>query len=151
MIEYIKGNIFDTKAEYIVNPVNTVGIMGAGLALQFKLKYPYMFKKYCEFCKDKLFDKEKIVFTPCSKQNLENKTIILFPTKNHWKYSSSLILIEQGLDKLLEKLKNDNKVYTIAFPKLGCGCGGLTWEVDVKPLMEKYLKNCDYINALIYI
>ena len=143
MIEYIEGNIFKSTAEVIVNPVNTVGIMGKGLALKFKINYPDMFVKYQEICNKKLL-KPGILYLHTSK----NKKILLFPTKEHWKNNSKVEYIEKGLIAFINGYEKYN-IKSIAFPKLGCGLGGLDWQ-EIKVLMEKYLEKLP-IEVYIYV
>lgn len=133
MIRYISGNIFDCPAQTIVNPVNTVGVMGAGLAKKFKEHYPNTFAKYKTVCDKKLFDIGKLMLT-----HEQYHMVILFPTKRHFSNSSQLDYIEAGLQKFVSVYK-EKGIQSIAFPKLGCGLGGLNWKQQVKPIMEKYL------------
>ncbi len=132
MITYLRGDIFSSQAQVLVNPVNTVGVMGKGLALQFKSRYPEMFAYYQRMCRGQLLDVGKL----CLWKSPE-KWILLFPTKKHWRDPSKLEYIESGLRKLAENYER-LRIESVAFPKLGCGNGGLEWD-DVKPLMEKYL------------
>lgn len=143
MIEYIEGNIFDSPAQVIVNTVNTVGVMGKGLALSFKQRYPDMFERYKTACEKKqlAIGKLMLVYEP-------DHWLLLFPTKENWRHPSKLEYIEKGLMKFSNTYADKN-ITSIAFPKLGCGNGGLDWE-DVKPLMEKYLKPLP-IDVYIYI
>lgn len=136
MIEYVRGDLLKSPAQVLVNTVNTVGIMGAGIALQFKEQYPKMFQKYQTLCKKKLLDVGKLYLWKST--DTSNKEILLFPTKNHWLNLSELKWIEAGLQKFVENYERLN-IKSIAFPKLGCGNGGLSWH-DVKPVMEKYLE-----------
>lgn len=122
-----------SEMQTLVNPVNTVGIMGKGLALIFKNKYPEMFAEYKIQCYNSALDIGKLFIWEG-----EKKQIICFPTKKNWRDPSRLEYIESGLDELVRTYKG----LTIAFPMLGCGLGGLDW-VDVKPLMEKYLNKLD--------
>ena len=144
MIRYIVGkSIFDTKLQAIVNTVNCDGVMGKGLALEFKRRYPDMFKEYKEKCL-------KGEIRPCSLHiyRVGKKVIINFPTKDHWKNKSKMEYIEKGL----LYLKNNCKAWrlkSIAFPQLGCELGGLDWS-EVKVLMEEYLTEFD-IPIEIYI
>ena len=149
MITYVRGNIFDSKAGLLVNPVNCVGVMGAGLALQFKQRFPEMFQDYKTLCNKSEIQPGKPIFLTM-KQGIVHPLphICLFPTKNHWKNSSLIIDIEMGLDSF-RKYQDGNQYMSdyirhksAAFPKLGCGLGGLSWE-KVKPLMEHYLGNLD--------
>jgi len=129
----MSGDLFCSKAQVLVNPVNCVGVMGGGLAKQFKLHYPQMFKDYEIICQQKELKTGKVILL-----NSENKKILLFPTKEHWKNPSKLSYIESGLNDLLRKIKVWD-IDSIAFAKIGCGLGGLNWENDVKPLMIKKL------------
>lgn len=131
----VRGNIFDSDAQCLVNPVNTVGIMGAGLALEFKKRYPSMYESYKEFCKTKQLKVGQIIFYQSTEYD---KIICLFPTKEHWKQSSQLSHIERGL-MAFKTYYVDAGITSVAFPKLGCGLGGLNWDYHVQPLMEQYL------------
>ena len=144
MITYLKGNIFFSPAEVLVNPVNTVGVMGKGLAADFKKKYPDMFKKYKNFCDKQKFSVGELLLLPES-----DYRILLFPTKKHWKGSSKIEYIESGLQKFVDTYK-EKKINSIAFPLLGCGFGNLSWENDVRPLMERYLGDL-HIDVYIYV
>lgn len=135
MIKYVRGDLLKSPAQVLVNTVNTVGVMGAGIALQFKEQYPEMFQKYQLLCKKKLLDIGKLYLWKPT--NTSSKEILLFPTKKHWLNLSELNWIEAGLQKFVENYERLN-IKSIAFPKLGCGNGGLSWH-DVKPSMEKYL------------
>lgn len=131
MITYIRGNLFDSKADIYVNTVNCVGVMGRGIALEFKNRYPKMFMAYNQECM-----KNRITTGKMWQWN-EEKNIICFPTKQHWKNISNLRWIDEGLTdlrKLLEKFPQQS----VAIPALGCANGGLQW-VDVRPLIEKHL------------
>lgn len=134
MITYLKGDMFNSPAKILVNTVNTVGVMGKGVALEFKNRYPEMFYRYKQLCEGKMLNIGTLYLW-----KKEKKWVLLFPTKEHWRNPSRLEYIEEGLKKFAEnwdKLGSDS----IAFPRLGCGNGGLDWN-DVQPLMEKYLKN----------
>lgn len=136
MIIYKKGNIFESKMDAIVNPVNTVGVMGKGLAYQFKIKYPLMFKSYKAACDCGVIETGKVYIS-----REEGRTILLFPTKKHWKNLSEYSYIEEGLKYLAQNYKT-LKLKSIAFPRIGCGWGGLNWNI-VKAMIEKYLKDTD--------
>ena len=133
MITYVAGNLFTSPAQVLVNTVNTQGVMGKGIALQFKQTFPDMFKDYQEFC-----ERGKIDIGVLWIYKTPHKWILNFPTKKHWRNPSRVDYIETGLKKLSERF-NDLGIYSIAFPALGCGNGELNWENTVKPLMEKYL------------
>lgn len=133
MIKYIEGDIFSSPAQVIVNTVNTVGVMGKGIALEFKNRYPNMFESYKRACEKHQLSigKLMLVYEP-------DHWILLFPTKQNWRYPSKLEYIESGLIKFTQTYVEKN-ISSIAFPKLGCGNGELEWK-QVKALMEKYLK-----------
>ncbi len=143
MLVYLKGDIFNSPAQVIVNTVNTVGVMGKGIALTFKQKYPDMFKEYQALCDKKLLEPGKLFLWKKSQ-----KWILLFPTKVHWRNPSKLEYIEQGLKKFVDNWQRLG-INSIAFPRLGCGNGNLDWD-DVRPLMEKYLKSLP-ITVYIYV
>lgn len=133
MIYYVEGNIFDSPAQVIVNAVNTVGVMGKGIALSFKQRYPEMFQKYKAACEKHLFTIGKLMLL-----HETDHWLLLFPTKEDWRNPSKLEYIEKGLMKFVSSYA-EKGIHSIAFPRLGCGNGGLNWN-DVKPVMEKYLK-----------
>lgn len=143
MLTYIKGDLFGSPAQVLVNTVNTVGVMGKGIALEFKNRYPEMFKVYQELCDDKRLEVGKLMLW-----KKDEKWILLFPTKKHWRSPSKITYIEKGLEKFVQSYEKLG-IESIAFPKLGCGNGGLDWDV-VKPVMEKYLKNLP-IQVYIYL
>ncbi len=136
-----EGNIFTTKCQTIVNTVNCVGVMGAGIAYEFRLRYPDMFKQYKAFCEKKLIDIGKLwIYDTNSNQKTYNK-ILNFPTKKHWKYPSKIEYLEQGLQKFCDTYKSKD-ITSIAFPLLGADKGGIDKEKSFE-LMNKYLSNLD--------
>jgi O-acetyl-ADP-ribose deacetylase (regulator of RNase III) len=137
MIYYYDGTVFNTPAKTLVNTVNCFGIMGAGIALEFKLRYPEMFEDYVRKCEQK----EIRIGRPRLFRYSEDLWIMNFPTKNHWRNPSKMSYIEEGLKYFIENYKKVN-IDSIAFPKLGTNNGGLDWN-DVKTVMEKYLKRAD--------
>ena len=140
MIKFIKGNIFENNAEAIVNTVNTVGVMGKGVALQFKEKYPENYKLYHKACEKGEVVVGKMFVTPTN--SLMNPIwIINFPTKKNWIHSSSYDYIENGLDDLIKVIKQLN-IQSIAIPPLGAGQGGLDWE-KVKQIIQNKLSDLD--------
>jgi O-acetyl-ADP-ribose deacetylase (regulator of RNase III) len=135
MIEFVTGDLFSYEANVRVNTVNCVGVMGAGVALAFKNKYPNMFNDYKDRCKRGIV----IPGVPYEYQINENLSIINFPTKNHWKYQSEYTWINTGLDWLSQYLSSrTDKIITL--PALGCGHGGLDWNI-VKDMIIYYLSN----------
>ena len=138
MIEYKNGDILREDVEAIVNTVNCVGIMGRGLALQFKNKFPQNFKEYQLACKNKEVQLGKM-FVHQTGQLINPKYIINFPTKGHWKQNSKIEDISNGLDDLTTIIEKYS-IKSIAIPPLGSGLGGLDWN-QVKKLIEEKLKN----------
>ena len=134
-LSYRSGNILESSSQCLINPVNTVGVMGAGLALQFKRTYPQMFSSYKRNCDKQALKIGRIMFYRA--QN-DPRVVCLFPTKQHWKNPSKIEYIEDGLVAFV-KYYSEWDITSAAFPRLGCGLGGLDWQHHVKPLMEQYL------------
>lgn len=134
MLLYVKQNIFESPAQVLVNAVNTVGVMGKGIAKKYKQLYPEMYQQYRYFCENDMLEIGKLWI-----YKDKNKWILSFPTKKHWRTSSKVEYIEEGLKKFVETYE-EKGIYSISFPQLGTGNGGLDWETEVKPLFEKYLK-----------
>jgi len=147
MIHYITGNILDSKAQALVNTVNTMGVMGKGIALQFKKAYPNNFKAYERACKNKEVQVGKMFVTADSNTITGERLIINFPTKTSWRKPSEYKYIEYGLDDLI-KVIEEKKIKSIALPPLGAGNGGLNWEI-VKKLIEHKLGHLD-VNVYVY-
>jgi len=142
MIEIKKGNIFTTNCHTIVNTINTVGIMGAGIAYEFKLRFPEMFEKYKQFCESKQINIGTLWIYKLIKYDNENYEYILnFPTKQHWKYPTKIEYLEQGLQKFIDTYKQKG-ILSIAFPLLGASKGGLSEEQSIS-IMKKYLDKID--------
>lgn len=129
------GNIFESKCLAIVNTVNCVGVMGKGIALEFKKRYPEMFIDYVEKCKSGQVQ----TGTPYIFDNDDGMKIINFPTKDHWRSPSRLSFVVEGLDWFVANYEKYG-ITSVAFPPLGCGNGGLTWEV-VGPIMYQKLSS----------
>ncbi|MHB1629790.1 MAG: type II toxin-antitoxin system antitoxin DNA ADP-ribosyl glycohydrolase DarG [Bacilli bacterium] len=147
MIEFIKGNLLSAKAEALVNTVNCVGVMGKGIALQFKQAYPTNFKAYESACKAKKVQPGHMFITDIGSR--ENpKYIINFPTKRHWKSKSTLEAIQMGLRALIADVQR-LKLTSIAIPPLGCGNGGLRWD-EVRPLIEEAFRPLQDVHVIIY-
>ena len=146
MIKYLKGNLLEASTQALVNTVNTVGVMGKGIALQFKERFPLNFKLYADACKkgEVLIGKMFVV-----KENSFNgeKIIINFPTKTEWYKKSQYSYIEEGLKDLVNVIRK-YEIQSIAIPPLGSGNGGLVWS-KVKSLMNEYLQDLP-IEILIY-
>lgn len=133
MITYLRTNIFESNAHVLVNTVNTVGVMGKGLAKEFKRLYPKMFDSYQRYCESGHLTVGKLQLFRTS-----NKWILNFPTKQNWRNASQLEYIERGLQKFVDSYEKQG-IKSVSFPMLGCGNGGLDWDSKVKPLMERYL------------
>lgn len=143
MIINVKGDLFDSDAEALVNTVNTVGVMGKGIALQFKENFPENYRLYREACKNNTLEIGKLLITKESIPSGESKTIINFPTKKHWRYPSEYSYIEKGLVSLREEIIS-RKLHSVALPPLGSHNGGLDWS-RVKRMIERILGdlNCE--------
>lgn len=146
MIQYITGNILDSNAQALVNTVNTMGVMGKGIALQFKKAYPNNYKAYENASKNEEVKIGKMFVTLDSNTTTGERIIINFPTKTNWRKPSEYKYIEDGLDNLVEVI-NNNLIKSIAIPPLGAGNGGLNWE-KVKKLIEQKL---GHLNIDIYV
>lgn len=146
MIHYLVGNIFESGAMALVNTVNLMGVMGKGVALQFRQKFPDNYKAYKLACKDKSIDIGKLLV--CKEQTVfGEKLVINFPTKTDWRKPSEYIYIEKGLDDLVRVISRYS-ITSIAIPPLGSGNGGLYWP-KVKEILEKKLSSVD-IDIFIY-
>jgi O-acetyl-ADP-ribose deacetylase (regulator of RNase III) len=133
MIRFVPTSLFTSPAQTLVNTVNTVGVMGKGIALEFKMRYPEMFERYRIFCKRGELETGKLYL-----YKSPNKWVLNFPTKRDWRRASELEWIEQGLKNFVETYQARG-ITSVAFPQLGTGNGGLVWDPDVRELMEKYL------------
>jgi len=143
MIIYKTGDIFRSNAQVITNTVNCVGVMGKGLALTYKKKFPEMYNDYKNRC-----DRGEVnPGTPYLWEN-DSVQILNFPTKRHWKQKSFLPDIEEGL-KYLSQNYDELGISSIALPPLGCGLGGLNWN-DVKNLINKYLGPLVDLDVYVY-
>jgi O-acetyl-ADP-ribose deacetylase (regulator of RNase III) len=136
MTEVIKGNLFSSNCQCIVNTINCVGVMGAGIAYECRLRYPKMFERYAELCQKKLINIGTLWL-----YKSDFKWILNFPTKYHWKYESKIEYLEKGLQKFLDTYK-EKGITSIAFPILGANNGGIAENVSIQ-IMKKYLEKCD--------
>lgn len=147
MIHYTTGNLLESKADALVNTVNTVGVMGKGIALQFKNMFPNNFKRYAAACKSNELTIGQLLVTEEKSLLSGTKIIINFPTKTDWRKPSEYQYIEKGLVELA-KFIQDKNIKSIAIPPLGAGNGGLNW-THIKQLLEQYLSNID-CNIYVY-
>jgi O-acetyl-ADP-ribose deacetylase (regulator of RNase III) len=145
MIEFTRGNLLDAKVDALVNTVNTVGVMGKGVALMFKEAFPENFKDYETACRKKAVKIGKMFVT---ERLLSPRWIINFPTKEHWRNDSKLEWIDAGLADL-KRVIIENGIKSIAIPPLGSGNGGLKWE-DVRPKIEAALNPLKDVTVLVY-
>ncbi len=147
MIEYKTGNILTEDAEAIINTVNCVGVMGRGIALQFKKAFPENFKAYAAACKrEEVQPGRMFVFDMGGLTN--PRYIINFPTKRHWRGKSRIEDIESGLAALATEIR-ERGIRSIAIPPLGSGLGGLDW-AEVRQRIERTLSSMDDVRIIIF-
>jgi O-acetyl-ADP-ribose deacetylase (regulator of RNase III) len=147
MIELTQGDLLKQDAEALVNAVNCVGVMGRGIALQFRKAFQENFKVYEDACKrGEVRPGSMLVFHT---HRLKNPSYVInFPTKRHWRDKSRITDIESGLEALVAEVKRLG-IGTIAIPPLGCGLGGLEWP-DVGPLIEKAFSSLPEVHVWLY-
>jgi O-acetyl-ADP-ribose deacetylase (regulator of RNase III) len=147
MIELTQGDILQADTEALVNTVNCVGVMGRGIALQFKKSFPENFKYYKVACDKKELKPGKMLIYNLNR--LYNpRYVVNFPTKRHWKGKSRMADIEAGLKALVEELRKRN-IQSIAIPPLGSGLGGLRWE-DVKEKIKEAFQDLTDVRVILY-
>lgn len=144
MIIFVEGDILETSAEAVVNPVNCEGYMGKGLALQVKKLYPKTFNSYSIACKEGQLKIGKVHYF-----REKDKIIINFPTKDKWRAKSKLDYITDGVPELINIIKELN-IKSIAIPPLGCGLGGLKWNEVKQVLLERLENVSDMLDIFIY-
>lgn len=147
MFRFTQGNLLDADVEAVVNTVNTVGVMGKGIALMFKERFPENFEAYDRACKRKEVQLGRMFVTE-SPELSGPRWIINFPTKGHWRYPSRLEWIEEGLVDL-RRVVIEKSIRSIAVPPLGSGNGGLDWR-DVRPLIESALGDLVDVAVVVY-
>lgn len=133
MITYVEGNLFTSPAQVLVNTVNTIGIMGKGIAHDFKRIYPDMYRIYRRYC-----DNKHLTVGTLHLHKTPHKWVMNFPTKQHWRSRSRLDHIARGLRTFCDTY-SEAGITSIAFPALGCGNGELDYDGQVRPLLEEYL------------
>lgn len=136
MVTIKKGNIFTTHAQTIVNTVNCVGVMGAGIAFEFRLRYPQMYQKYQELCFAKQISIGKLWIYPAN-----DRLILNFPTKQDWKFPSKKEYLHLGLQKFVQTYASKN-ISSVAFPLLGADKGGIDPNESLS-IMQHYLEQCN--------
>jgi O-acetyl-ADP-ribose deacetylase (regulator of RNase III) len=148
MIEYRSGDILKSEAEALVNTVNCVGVMGRGIALQFKNAFPENFKAYAAACKrEQVHPGRMFVFE--TGQLTPPRYIINFPTKRHWRGKSRIEDIEAGLAALVAEIRA-RRIRSIALPPLGSGLGGLDWLAQVRPRIEATMRLLDDVRVIVF-
>ncbi len=143
MVTFVKGDIFKSPAQVLTNTVNCVGVMGKGVALEFKNRYPKMFGDYKSKC-----DLGEVKPGQPYLWEDDSAQVLNFPTKRHWRDGSLLQDIEDGLKHLASSYEKLG-IQSIAMPALGCGLGGLKWS-EVQPLIVKYLGNIPDLDVYVY-
>ncbi len=148
MVELKQGDILKADAEALVNTVNCVGVMGRGIALQFKKAFSEQyFNEYKRACDNKELQPGKMLVH--NLHRLHNpKYVIDFPTKRHWKGKSRMEDIDSGLRALVQEIR-DRYIGSIAIPPLGCGLGGLRWD-DIRTRIEQAFKDLEDVQVLLY-
>ena len=146
MIDYVTGDLLGADREALVNSVNCVGVMGRGVALAFKRRFPANFKAYKAACDwGEVEPGRMFVFDT---DELMPRYIINFPTKRHWRARSRLGDIEAGLSTLVAEIEQ-RRIRSIALPPLGCGLGGLEWS-QVKPLIHAALAPLSGVDTMVF-
>lgn len=147
MIRFTRGNLLEADVEALVNTVNTVGVMGKGIALMVKEAFPENFREYAAACKRGEVEVGRVFLT--QRPGLAGpRWIINFPTKKHWRHSSRIEWIEEGLVDL-RRVILEKGIRSIAVPPLGCGQGGLRWQ-NVRGLIERKLGDLEGVEVVIY-
>lgn len=146
MIEYKQGNLLEENTEALINTVNCVGVMGKGIALQFKQAFPDNFTQYKKACDARVVQPGQMFVSSTGK--LFPKYIVNFPTKRHWKGKSKIEDIKSGLKALVEEVQRLN-IQSIAIPPLGCGNGGLDW-AEVKPMIKNAFVELPDVRVVIF-
>jgi O-acetyl-ADP-ribose deacetylase (regulator of RNase III) len=147
MVELTRGNILEADAEALVNTVNCVGVMGRGIALQFRKAFPENFKLYEAACKRKQLRPGKVLVFETGKLT-RPRFIINFPTKLHWRGKSRIEYIDSGLQSLIDEIRK-RKIKSVAVPPLGCGLGGLQWSV-VRPRIMRAFEELPSVRVLLF-
>jgi O-acetyl-ADP-ribose deacetylase (regulator of RNase III) len=147
MIRFTQGNLLEAPVEAVVNTVNTVGVMGKGIALMFKERFPENCAAYEAACKAGELEVGRMFVTPGAELT-GPRWIINFPTKKHWRHPTKMEWIHSGLVALKQEIR-DRRIRSIAIPPLGCGNGGLDWSV-VRPLIESALGELAGVEVVVY-
>lgn len=146
MLTLINGDLFASLADALINPINTHGVMGKGLALEFKRRYPRNFAAYKAAFERGELEVGRMFSVPTGV--LAPRYIVNFSTKQHWRNPSKLEYVEQGLVALVQEISR-LELESIAVPALGCGLGGLEWE-DVLPIIKRTLEPLESVQVWVY-
>jgi O-acetyl-ADP-ribose deacetylase (regulator of RNase III) len=141
------GNLLEAKVDAVVNTVNTVGVMGKGIALMFKERYRGNFTAYAAACKSGAIQIGHMFVTDTDEPT-GPRWIINFPTKQHWRHPSRLEWIAAGLEDLVRVIL-EKQIRSLALPRLGCGNGGLGWQ-EVRPLIEAIAPKLPGVEIIVY-
>ena len=151
MIEYQTGDILEADAQALVNSVNCMGVMGKGIALQFKQKFPQNFRRYEKVCKNDALKPGRVfvydrgaLFTSDQAQ----RYIVNFPTKTHWRLPSEIEYIEEGMRSLVDEIQQRD-ITSVAIPPLGCGNGGLEWP-HVEAIIQQQMQAVPDTRVVLY-
>jgi len=150
MLKFTTGDMFDVNANILINTINCVGVMGCGVALAFKKKYPGMFREYAGLCRLQKIQPGVL----WNYHTTDDKVIVNFPTKYHWRKQSEYSYVERGLGEL-KSLLMLHATFTVsgtpivAIPALGCGHGGLDWDV-VKAMITQYLGDLENVDIYVF-
>jgi O-acetyl-ADP-ribose deacetylase (regulator of RNase III) len=147
MIEIVHGNLLEAKVDALVNAVNTVGVMGKGIALQFRVAFPGNFAAYKRECTAGNLELGQM-FVYRTGSTSKPYYIINFPTKKHWANKSRIEFVRDGLGSLVPEIQR-LKIGSVAIPALGCGCGGLSWQ-KVRELIEEAVKPLTDVQVLLF-
>lgn len=148
MIHFTRGNLLEADAEALVNTVNTVGVMGKGIALMFKEAFPKNFQEYETACERGEVEVGRMFVTERSAL-AGPRWIVNFPTKKHWRNRTKLEWVESGLADL-RRVIEEKKIRSIAIPPLGCGNGGRDWTTEIRPLIVRSLQDLPDVGITVY-
>lgn len=149
MLHYRHGNLLEASAQAYVNPVNTVGVMGKGLALAFKNRFPDAYDAYRTACKRGEVSIGRVFVYDRGEGTGRPQMILHVPTKRHWREPSQMAFVEQGLRALVDAVERRG-ISSIAVPALGCGLGGLSWS-EVRPRMVQALQALPHVEVYLFL
>lgn len=149
MLHYRHGNLLEANAEAYVNPVNTVGVMGKGLALAFKNRFPTAFDAYRKACNEGRVRIGSVFVYERPESTGRPRVILHVPTKRHWREPSQMSFVEQGLEALVDTVRQRG-ILSVAVPALGCGLGGLAW-AEVRPRMVQALQALPHVEVYLFL